>query len=281
VFEDLDYKEKKHMTYIKYRNRGSGSSDRSSSGSSSDSNIMFHCFNTVSIYNYIIQCINNNTIPLIPTTKEELTVDEIEQICDKISKLTRNKKHILEAKLIKLKYKMIKLKNKYGFIIINIDKILKLQKNREDLFKKPGEVVGILKIQLYIIFDEKEQLQLPLFNTNYEAKRTGINFPDLYNTRNSEVIQVPYFYGISRSDAPKVKSTDLLMKSLDSLFKTKANNLLYSEFFPYRKINNPGEPWNSILTFPKFDFDLEKDSPTILYKKVNNYILKVYDELSR
>jgi hypothetical protein len=58
-------------------------------------------------------------------------------------------------------------------------------------------------------------------------------------------------------------------------------------FFPYRKINNPGEPWNSILTFPKFDFDLEKDSPTILYKKVNNYILKILkilkvnEELSR
>ena len=79
------------MTFIKKRN----------------DNARFFCFDTIAIYEYIVHCTNTNTPPFIPLTKQKLTPDEIELICNNVSKLTKNEKDLLETKLLKIKYKYI------------------------------------------------------------------------------------------------------------------------------------------------------------------------------
>ena len=83
---DFSYKEKKYMTFIKKRN----------------DNARFFCFDTIAIYEYIVHCTNTNTPPFIPLTKQKLTPDEIELICNNVSKITQNEKDLLETKLLKI-----------------------------------------------------------------------------------------------------------------------------------------------------------------------------------
>jgi hypothetical protein len=99
---EFSYKEKKHMTFIKKRN----------------DNTKFFCIDTIAIYNFIVQCTNKNTPPFIPETKEKLTPDEIELICNNVSKLTKNKKDLLETKLLKIKYKYGLANYKNDFLIL-------------------------------------------------------------------------------------------------------------------------------------------------------------------
>jgi len=83
--KDLSYNKKKHITYIKY-----------------DPKIF--CFDTISIYNYIISCIEERKDPDNPFNRVKLTVDDIFTICDNLSKLTVNEEVLLGANLIKFYY---------------------------------------------------------------------------------------------------------------------------------------------------------------------------------
>jgi hypothetical protein len=83
--KDLSYNNKKHITYIKY-----------------DTKIF--CFDTISIYNYIISCIEEIKDPDNPFNRVKLTVDDIFTICDNLSKLTVNEEVLLGANIIKIYY---------------------------------------------------------------------------------------------------------------------------------------------------------------------------------
>jgi len=242
---ELTYKEKKYMTYIrKFRNNDIINKDT-----------IYNCHDTVALYNQIVSCINNNTIPFIPLTKELLTEDEIKKICDNVSKITKNEKNLLEAKIIKKKYNSL----------INDNDFLKLRSNNDE-FNEDHEI-GIIKIHLFINFDEEDgKLELPLFNKeHYITKQKFNNFPNLYNIRNSEIIRLPKFnWDIIKDD----RTNDLIDNIINSF---ECNKLLYNIYFPYRKPNWKREPWNSILTLPEFIFDIKEDDTDILYAKVISY----------
>ena len=96
------YSEKKqHMSYINYR----------------DSDTIT-CFDTISIYNHIIDCLNKGKNPDNPFNREILEGDDIVKICDNVSEITKNKRVLLEAKLIKLEFQ-----NKFRFIQSSIKKL--------------------------------------------------------------------------------------------------------------------------------------------------------------
>jgi len=239
---EFSYKEKKHMTFIKKRN----------------DNARFFCFDTIAIYNFIVQCTNKNTPPFIPETKEKLTPDEIEVICNNVSKLTKNKKDLLETKLLKIKYKYGLANYKNEFLIL---------RRNDDEFNLMDDI-GIIKINLFIEFiklDDEFTLQLPLFNKEYDiTTKTKNDFPDLYNIKNSEIIRMPLF----NKDIQKSDFTDDLVADLIDAFDT--NKLLYSNYFPYRKPNWKREPWNKLITSPEFTFDTRED-PEEIYARLFSY----------
>lgn len=239
---DFSYKEKKYMTFIKKRN----------------DNTKFFCIDTIAIYNFIVQCTNKNTSPFIPETKEKLTPDEIELICNNVSKLTKNKKDLLETKLLKIKYKYGLANYKNDFLIL---------RRNDDEFNLMDDI-GIIKINLFIEFiklDDEFTLQLPLFNKEYDiTTKTKNDFPDLYNIKNSEIIRMPLF----NKDIQKSDFTDDLVADLIDAFDT--NKLLYSNYFPYRKPNWKREPWNKLITLPEFTFHT-KDDPDELYARLISY----------
>ena len=239
---EFSYKEKKHMTFIKKRN----------------DNTKFFCIDTIAIYNFIVQCTNKNTPPFIPETKEKLTPDEIELICNNVSKLTKNKKDLLETKLLKIKYKYGLANYKNDFLIL---------RRNDDEFNLMDDI-GIIKINLFIEFiklDDEFTLQLPLFNKEYDiTTKTKNDFPDLYNIKNSEIIRMPLF----NKDIQKSDFTDDLVADLIDAFDT--NKLLYSNYFPYRKPNWKREPWNKLITSPEFTFDTRED-PEEIYARLFSY----------
>ena len=111
--EDLSDNEKKHMSYINFI--------------TSDGGTGTICFDTISIYNYIIICVNKGKEPENPSTRQNLKGYDIVKICDNVSKLTTNEEVLLEAKLISIKY-FIKIKNKN--IIEKINSLLILLKGK-------------------------------------------------------------------------------------------------------------------------------------------------------
>lgn len=247
---DFSYKEKKYMTFIKKRN----------------DNTKFFCIDTIAIYNFIVQCTNKNTPPFIPETKEKLTPDEIEVICNNVSKLTKNKKDLLETKLLKIKYKYGLANYKNEFLIL---------RRNDDEFNLMDDI-GIIKINLFIEFiklDDEFTLQLPLFNKEYNiTTKTKNDFPDLYNIKNSEIIRMPLF----NKDIQKSDFTDDLVADLIDAFDT--NKLLYSNYFPYRKPNWKREPWNKLITSPEFTFDTKEDPDELCARLIsyNDTIRRLY-----
>ena len=239
---DFSYKEKKYMTFIKKRN----------------DNARFFCFDTIAIYEYIVHCTNTNTPPFIPLTKQKLTPDEIELICNNVSKLTKNEKDLLETKLLKIKYKYGLANYKNDFLIL---------RTNGDEFNEMDDI-GIIKINLFIEFiklDDEFTLQLPLFNKEYDiTTKTKNDFPDLYNIKNSEIIRIPLF----NKDPQKYEFTDDLVADLINAFDT--NKLLYSNYFPYRKPNWKREPWNKLITLQEFSFDTRED-PEEIYTRLISY----------
>ena len=239
---EFSYKEKKYMTFIKKRN----------------DNTKFFCFDTITIYKYIVHCTNTNTPVFIPLTKQNLTPDEIELICNNVSKLTKNKKDLLETKLLKIKYKYGLVNYKNDFLIL---------RRNDDEFNLMDDI-GIIKINLFIEFiklDDEFTLQLPLFNKEYDiTTKTKNDFPDLYNIKNSEIIRMPLF----NKDIQKSDFTDDLVADLIEAFDT--NRLLYSNYFPYRKPNWKREPWNKLITLPEFTFDTKEDQDE-LYTRLISY----------
>jgi hypothetical protein len=242
---ELTYKEKKYMTFIrKFRNNDIINKDT-----------IYNCHDTVALYNQIVSCINKNIKPFIPLTKELLTEDEIEKICDNVSKITKNEKHLLEAKIIKKKYNSL----------INDNSFLKLRTNNDEL--NEDDEIGIIKIHLFINFDDEDGLlQFPLFNKEHDiTKKTKNNFPNLYNIRNSEIIRLPKFnWDIIKDD----RTNNLIDNIIDAF---EYNKLLYNVYFPYRKPNWKRDPWNSILTLPEFSFDIKEHDAEMLYAKVLSY----------
>jgi len=230
---ELSYNEKKHMTYIKRK---------------INKRTLTFCNDTISIYNQIITNTNKNKPPFIASTKEELTLDEIVQICNKLSKLTKDPKHILEAELIKIKYA--------NNAKIHTD-LLILQMTDDYYVLKKEDKVGIIGIHLCInLYDT---LKFPLV-----TKGSKDNFPDLYDIENSGIIQLPLF----TDEQKKNYITTLIYTLKDIVLKT--NKILYNTSFPYRKPNLEGGEWDSILTLPEFKFDTTED-PDKLYESAKLY----------
>jgi hypothetical protein len=262
--DDFTYAQRKYITMInKYDTEGN------INGS--------HCFDTMSIYNYLITCIENKIEPTNPNNRKILTIEEIEMICDNVLKLINynkdelsdlDKKILSEAKSIKHKYKIFRFMFDHEYPIFNIDDTLKLRSTNKGVFKNGVNGVSTLMLHLYINLDfDNENLQFPLCNKLYYTSvpyKFSINFPDQYDIYSSVIILLPFFDDIAKDEYIYYSLIGKIIDIFDN------HKLLNKNIFPYRNPNREGTMWSSISTLPAFFFK-PSENPEGLFKRVHEY----------
>jgi len=210
-FSEMTPKKQKYASYIIYN----------------DGKKEYHYrFDTVSIYNYILECIEFCEKPINIFNRVELTDTDLNEICKKIKHFTKAPTYNLSSEIRPLLVECSRFYSRY--YIYNNYLTFKWE---EDAKKKDEqkEIIGSIKIYIAIKLGninfkiiEKEVLKLPvIFNSNNKYNRLSIDTLQLLKVKLSEGAF------ISRS------------------------------FFPYRK-NKP------ILNLPEFPFELDDDADKTL-----------------
>jgi hypothetical protein len=188
-------------------------------------------FDTVSVYNYILKCIDNCNKPINFFNRTELTDANLKEICNKIKYFTKMPTYS-STEIKALLKDCIKYDNR---LVFDYD----IERHPE---QKGKDLVGVRKIYLNI------KLGNILFRVS-DSDANGANV----------VLSLPHF---NRYKFPMENSVP---KEIFKILQTKLSEgaLIGSKYFPYRKNN-------TILMLPKFEFDLNDDAPKTL-EKLNAY----------
>jgi hypothetical protein len=188
-------------------------------------------FDTVSVYNYILKCIDNCNKPINFFNRTELTDANLKEICDKIKYFTKMPTYSsTEIKAL--------LKD-----CVKYDNRLVFDYDIEGYPKQKGkDLVGVRNVYLNI----------KLGNLLFRVSDSGANGANVDSEANV-VLSLPHF---NRYKFPMENSVP---KDIFKILQTKLSEgaLIGSKYFPYRKNN-------TILMLPKFEFDLNDDAPKTL-----------------
>ena len=254
AFEDMDPKKLKYVSDIVYK----------------DGDKEFHFrFDTVGIYNYILKCKETCIKPKnFYYSKTELTDENFDEICYKIKFLT-----------ISPTYSSFDLQG--AFDNCTYDNYLVLdyvQDNKHDYSK---EIIGSVNVYLHIklggiLFRVINKIDPVL---GHGTITTYDNIPNLANPLNSQVISLPLF------NTNPIHNGQDIYTAYPSNLHTYPEDLIYElntilskgeligkTYFPYRKNNNDGQRWKTIMNLPKFVFSLNDTAQDTLDK------LKTYQE---
>jgi hypothetical protein len=122
-------------------------------------------FDTISIYNYILKCIEVCDKPINFFNRTELTADNLDEICAKIKHFTKKPTYNSSSDITPLlqDYRKCKYDN---LLQLSWDEI----KEEQD---KEREIIGVINVYLYINLGDiifkvipQKVLTLPIFNTN-------------------------------------------------------------------------------------------------------------------
>jgi hypothetical protein len=243
-FEEMHPNKQKYLTDIVYYD---------------NKNKAFHYrFDTVSIYNYILKCIEDCKKPYNYYTNSELTNDNLNEICRKIKHFTKkptyNSYLDIRASLDNCKY----------------ENHLSLNYKQEYLQQyTPNPIIGYLKIYLNI---DLGGILFRVINRLPRDLPSYDNFPNQTNSINSEVLIMPtfaeYIYDIY-DETTHVYPVHILLELQQKLPK---GDILGTKYFPYRKNNVDNQRWKNIINIPKFDLNLEDNADEVFEK------LKVYKD---
>jgi len=249
AFEDMDPKKLKYVSDIV----------------SSDGDKEYHYrFDTVSIYNYILKCKKTCIKPINFYTKKELTDKNIDEICNKIKKLSKYPTY--SSADLKEAFKNCKYNN---MLVLDYDMVVTDMANRAN----GKEIRGYLPVYLHInlggiLFRAINKIDSPASITEYD------NYPNLTNSLSSQVLKLPYFdryytghdmYNIYPQDSifPEV-----IVHTLNTMLND--GGLIVKKYFPYRKNNREGHKWNAILNLPQFEFS-PNDTIQVALNKLTAY----------
>jgi hypothetical protein len=217
-------------------------------------------FETINLYNHILDCIRDCKKPINPANREELTDENFEEICHKIKffayKPTFNSHIQINALLNNCKY----------------DNLLAFSykvKNLPVFTTKP--IIGRVNIFLVI------NLGGILFRVINKIDPDGSapnNYPNQNDEDNSVVLVLPYLTddilegvggvsGLEDTYHPASILTELQQK-------LPKGDMLGVKFFPYRKNNKDGERWKEIVKLPQFDLNFS-DTKDVVFKKLTDY----------
>ena len=230
-----------------------------------DNNKTYHLrFDTVSIYNYILKCIEDCKKPMnFYYSNSELTNDNLNEICRKIKHFTKKptyNSHLeIRALLDNCKYE--------NLLALNYKQVYLPQHTS-------NPIIGYLKI--YLNVDLGGILFNIINNTLPSDLPSYDNFPNQTNIINSEVLVLPlftnqeYFYDIYDENT-YVYPVQILFELQQKLHK---GDILGTKYFPYRKNNADKEQWKTIIKLPKFDLNI-LDNADDAFKKLKDYKDKI------
>jgi hypothetical protein len=251
LFEDMHPNKQKYSSDIVYLNP--------------DNNKTYHLrFDTVSIYNYILKCIEDCKKPMnFYYSNSELTNDNLNEICRKIKHFTKKptyNSHLdIRALLDSCKYE--------NCLALNYKQVY-LQQHTSN------PIIGYLKIYLNVdlggilfrVINTIPNIDPPLYD----------NFPNQTNIMNSEVLVLPlftdedWFYDVYK-EQDYVYPVNILTELQQILPK---GNILGTKYFPYRKNNLDGHQWKTIIKLPKFDLNILDDADSA-FEKLKDYKDKI------
>jgi hypothetical protein len=259
LFEDMHPNKQKYTSDIVYLNP--------------DNNKTYHLrFDTVSIYNYILKCIEDCKKPMnFYYSNSELTNENLNEICSKIKHFTKKptyNSHLdIRALLDNCKYE--------NRLALNYKQVYLPQHTS-------NPIIGYLKIYLNvdlggILFRVINSIPhidpiLPLHPPLRPQSPLYDNFPNQTNIMNSEVLVLPlftnenWFYDIYK-EQDYVYPVNILTELQQILPK---GNILGTKYFPYRKNNDDKQRWKTILKLPKFDLNISDDAD-FAFKKLKDY----------
>uniref|UniRef100_A0A6C0LYQ5 Uncharacterized protein n=1 Tax=viral metagenome TaxID=1070528 RepID=A0A6C0LYQ5_9ZZZZ len=248
-FDDMHPTKQKHVSDIVYYNEVGKE---------------FHFrFDTVSIYNYVLKCIENCEKPINTINKKELTNDNLDEICRKIKHFTKkptfNSSMDIRALIDNCKY----------------DNYLALDYTQSYLQQRTqNPIIGYLYIHLNInlggiLFRVINKIQQDPHVTTYD------NFPNQVNIMNSVVLTLPIFADFvydQVDDGPTSSYPVYILSDLQQ--KLPKGDIIGTKYFPYRKNNADGQRWKTVLYLEKFDLNI-LDNVTKAFKKLTKYREKI------
>ena len=248
-FDDMHPTKQKHVSDIVHYN---------------DMGKEFHFrFDTVSIYNYVLKCIENCEKPINTINKKELTNDNLDEICRKIKFFTKkptfNSSMDIRALIDNCKYD--------NYLALDYSQIYLQQRTQ-------NPIIGYLYIHLNInlggiLFRVINKIQQDPHVTTYD------NFPNQVNIMNSEVVTLPlfadYVYDIY-DDNPTSPYPVYILSDLQQ--KLPKGDIIGTKYFPYRKNNADGQRWKTILNLPKFNLNV-LDNVDEAFDKLKEYREKI------
>jgi hypothetical protein len=242
-FADMHPNKRKHLSDIVYV---------------AENNKVFHFrFDTVSIYNYLLECISSCVKPINFINKTELTNENIDEICRKIKYFTKkptyNSSFDIRAILNNCVYN-----NK-----------LVLNYNTSYLpYHTDNGIIGYFKIYLNL---KLGGILFRVINKLPPDVQSSDNFPNQTNIINSEVVIFPYFakylYDLYFDEMTYDFPEYILIDMQNKLSK---GSLMSDIYYPNRKNNKDGERWKKVIQVPAFDLDINDDGD-VAFEKLKKY----------
>jgi len=220
-------------------------------------------FDTVSIYNYVLKCIENCEKPINIINKTELTNENFDEICSKIKFFTKkptfNSSLDIRTLLNNCKYE--------NYLALDYSQTYLPQRTL-------NPIIGYLRLHLNvnlggILFRVINKIEPDVNVTTYD------NYPNQVNILNSVVLTLPIFADFVYNqvdDGPTSSYPVYILSDLQQ--KLPKGNIIATKYYPYRKNNIDGQRWKTILNLPKFDLNV-LDNVTDVFDKLTKYREKI------
>lgn len=247
LFADMHPNKRKHLSDIVYV---------------AENNKVFHFrFDTVSIYNYLLECIRDCVTPINFINKTELTNDNLDEICHKIKYFTKKPTYnsSLDIRAI--------LNN-----CVYNNKLVLNYLTTYLPYRTDNAIIGYFKIYLNL---KLGGILFRVINKLPPDVQTSDNFPNQTNIINSEVVIFPYFakylYDLYFEDITYNFPEYILIDLQNKLSK---GDLISDKYYPNRKNNKDGERWKKVIQIPAFDLDVNDDGD-VAFEKLKKYKEKI------
>lgn len=239
-FDEMDEMKKKYTSDIVYYD---------------ENNKKIHYrFETITMYNYVLKCIENCKEPKNILVNIELTDENLDEICRKIkfftNKPTLNSHMEVRALLANCKHDNLLA---FSYDVVNLPVYTTMP------------IIGRLYIYLVI------NLGGILFRVINKIDPDGSvpdNFPNQNDFENSVVLILPNLTDATLTELEDTYHPVSILTELQQ--KLPKGDMLGVKYFPYRKNNNDGERWKKIVKLQEFDLKFS-DTKEKVFKKLTDY----------
>ena len=245
-FDEMDKKKQKYTSdIVSYNKEGKA----------------FHYrFETINLYNYILDCIRDCKKPINPANREELTDENFEEVCHKIKffayKPTFNSHIQINALLNNCKYD--------NLLAFSYEEV-----NLHDFTTEP--IIGRVNIFLVINLGG---ILFRVINKIVPDGSVPDNYPNQNVEDNSVVLVLPNLTEETLNGVNGVGGLEYTYHPVSILTelqqKLPKGDMLGVKYFPYRKNNKDGERWKEIVKLPEFDLNFS-DTKDVVFKKLTDY----------